>query len=152
MGSVRASRRYPGSVHEAEQCWYNSASWPLWVDGLDEVVAVQGDWPRVGGCVSWRSGPAGRGSVRETAISYEPRRGQTAAVEDDSIRGEQTVAFSLEDGGVRITLRLEYEIKQRSLVTPLVDFFFIRPAMTRSLQSTLDRFAGELVAHPRHLG
>ena len=66
---------YPGSVHEAETCWYDTDRWPEWMDGLARVVAVEGDWPGVGSSVTWESGPAGRGRVRERVIAYEPLAG-----------------------------------------------------------------------------
>jgi hypothetical protein len=71
--------------------------------------------------------------------------GQTLEVEDDSIRGRQSVAFDGLEGGVRVELALEYELRTRSLVTPLVDLLFIRRAMAASLRSTLTRFGAELL-------
>jgi hypothetical protein len=67
-------------------------------------------------------------------------------VEDDSITGQQWVAFAPEDGAVTVTLTLRYQIKRRSPVTPLIDFLFIRPAIRGSLEATLRRFGAELQA------
>jgi len=77
-------------------------------------------------------------------VAYEPRIGQTVDVDDDSIRGRQSVSFAPVDGEVEVVLTLEYEIKQRSFITPLVDLLFIRPAFASSLASTVSRFGGEL--------
>jgi hypothetical protein len=65
-------------------------------------------------------------------------------VEDDSIRGEQTVSFTPDDAGVVVELTLRYEIKRQSFFTPLIDFLFIRRAMATSLNTTLVRFSAEL--------
>ena len=60
------------------RCWYDTGRWVAWVDGLDAVVSVDGDWPRVGATVSWQSGPAGRGRVTERVVGYEPLGGPDA--------------------------------------------------------------------------
>ena len=130
-----------GSVHEAETCWYDVTRWPDWVDELARVIAVEEGWPRVGGSVTWVSGPAGRGRVHERVTAYEPLAGQTVEVEDDSITGTQQVAFNPTDHGIEISLSLRYRIKRRSPVTPLVDVLFVRRVMAASLAHTLTRFA-----------
>jgi hypothetical protein len=136
-------------VHEAETRWLDTARWPRWVDGLQRVVEVDGDWPRPGSSVVWESGPAGRGRVRERVVDYEPLAGQTLEVEDDSLRGLQSVLFTPVEGGVEVALALEYTIKRRSLVMPLVDRLFVRRPMATSLGKTLAGFAVEL-AESRH--
>jgi hypothetical protein len=130
-----------GSVHEAETCWYDVARWPDWVDELARVVSVEGGWPRVGGSVRWESGPAGRGRVHEQVTAYEPLGGQTVEVDDDSITGTQRVAFNPIGHGVEISLSLQYRIKRRSPLTPLVDILFVRRVMAASVARTLTRFA-----------
>jgi hypothetical protein len=144
MASVRATAQYPAPVHEAEACWYDTARWPVWVDQLAQVISVEGSWPEVGSMVVWESGPAGRGRVSERVVAYEPLRGQTVEVQDDSITGSQTVSFTPEDHGVAVELRLDYEITKRSPVTRLVDLLFIRRLMAGSLRSTLGRFGTAL--------
>jgi Polyketide cyclase / dehydrase and lipid transport len=146
MRSVSVSRTFPGTVHEAETCWYDTTQWPAWVDGLDRVADVTEDWPAAGASVRWESGPAGRGRVRELVVVQERLAGQTLEVEDDSIRGRQSVAFTPVDGDVEIVLRLEYEIERGSIFTPIVDLLFIRRAMAASLGTTLTRFGAELAA------
>ena len=76
--------------------------------------------------------------------AHAPLGGQTVEVEDDSIQGHQSVAFMPTEGSVGVELSLEYQIKRRSMFTPLVDVLFIRRAMERSLQATLTRFGSEL--------
>lgn len=146
MPLARATASFPGAVEDAEAIWYDTATWPRWVVGLAEVESVRGGWPEPGGEVRWRSGPAGRGKVSERVINYERSGGQTVAVQDDSIRGTQAVSFESDGEDVSITLSLAYELKRRSPLLRLVDFLFIRRAMTRSLEETLSRFGFELEA------
>ena len=149
MPLARVSTVVPGSVHDAEAVWYDTAGWSRWVVGLARVESVSGRWPAVGGQVLWESGPAGRGRVTERVLSHEPLSGQAVEVDDDSIRGTQTVSFAPEDDSVIVTLSLAYELKRRSPLMRLVDLLFIRRAMTRSLQDTLSRFGFELEAARR---
>ena len=63
--------------------------------------------------------------------AYEARTGQTRDVEDERLRGAQTVAF--ESAGadeVQVTLTLDYELKERNALTPLLDRLFIRRELT----------------------
>jgi hypothetical protein len=144
MRQVAVSQRFPGTVHEAEGCWYDTRRWPAWINGLDEVERVEGEWPGVGAAVSWRSGPAGRGQVRERVVSQVPLEGQIVDYEDDTTRGRQSVSFTPADGEVEVTVALQYELKRRSILTPLIDSLFIRRAIATSLQMTLSRFGAEL--------
>ncbi len=146
MPVARATALFPGTVGDAEAVWYDTGRWPRWVVGLADVESVTGGWPEPGGEVSWRSGPAGRGTVRERVVSYETPGGQTVAVQDDSIRGTQTVSFEADGENVSITLSLDYALKRRSPLLKLVDVLFIRRAMSRSLEETLSRFGVELEA------
>jgi hypothetical protein len=146
MSTVTVTQTFPGSMHEAESCWYDTGAWSRWVDGLARVANVSGDWPTTGATVVWESGPAGRGRVTERVAAFEPLGGQTNDVQDDSIDGRQTVAFTPVEDGVAIQLTLEYRIRQRSILTPLVDLLFVRRAMSMSLRSTLARFGAELAA------
>ncbi|HTX31202.1 MAG TPA: SRPBCC family protein [Solirubrobacteraceae bacterium] len=144
MATVAVSRVYAASVGDAEACWYDTGRWPDWVDGAARVLRVDDNWPRAGSSVVWESIPAGRGRVRETVSEYEPRAGTTAAVEDDSILGTQRVTFSPAPGGVEVELSLDYRMKRRTPVTPLIEWLFVRRPMTMSLTRTLERFGGVL--------
>ena len=146
MPGVRAVKTFAATVAEAERCWYETAGWHHWVDGLDRVLAVDGDWPEVGSSVTWQSGPAGRGRVVERVIAYEPLRGQALEVADDSISGRQGVAFAAAGEQVQVSLTLEYKLVHRTIVSPVVDVLFIRRAMATSLGATLGRFGAELDA------
>jgi hypothetical protein len=144
MGAVEVTLGFPGSVHDAESLWYDTGRWVAWVDGLDAIVSVDGEWPRVGATVVWQSGPAGRGRVTERVVEYEPLDGQTVEVQDDALTGRQSIRFTPDEHAVEITLRLEYRVTKRSIVTPIVDLLFIRNAVRASLRATLSRFGLEL--------
>jgi hypothetical protein len=146
MATVAATLALPASMHNAETVWYDTTGWPGWIDGLESVIAVQGAWPAVGASVTWQSVPAGRGRVTELVVGYEQLVGQTLEVEDDSIRGRQSVTFTPLDDGVEVELQLEYKLKKRSLLMPIVDVLFVRNAWRSSLRSTLTRFGVELEA------
>jgi hypothetical protein len=147
MGRVAASRTFPGPISEAEELWYDMTRWPVWMDGVAHVAKVEGEWPHQDATVIWDSPPAGRGRVRETVIGYEVRVGQTLSVEDERMRGVQSVAFAPADDGVAVTLSLEYELKEsRGPLGVLTDLFFIRRQLGDSLRRTLLRFGRELRA------
>jgi hypothetical protein len=148
MRRASAEDSFAAPLGEAEALWYDTGRWAGWIDGLSRVVAVEGAWPGVGAEVRWESNPAGRGGVRERVLIFEPGAGQTLEVEDGSIRGRQSVAFHEREDGVGVELTLEYELKERWIVSPVVDFLFIQRAMAASLRSTLARFGSEL-AHSR---
>jgi hypothetical protein len=76
-------------------------------------------------------------------VSYEARAGQTLAVEDRRLAGTQRIAFEPAGDEVRLSLTLEYRLKERSLITPIIDMVFIRRALQASLQRTLARFGHE---------
>jgi Polyketide cyclase / dehydrase and lipid transport len=145
--TVRVTQKLPGTVYEIEQRWYDTSRWTAWVEGLRRVVEVAGEWPGVGSSVTWDSGPAGRGHVVERVTAHEPLAGQTVEVDDASITGRQSVAFIPVDDGVQVELALAYELKKRSLFTPLVDALFIKRAMATSLGTTLSRFGAEVGSH-----
>lgn len=142
MGRASASIEVPGLASEAEALWYDSVRWPAWVDGFGHVVQLSPDWPGAGS-LKWSSKPGGRGLVLETVTAYEPRGGQTLAVEDGRLRGTQRVEFTPGPEAVKVTLSLEYELKQRTALTWLVDGLFVRRELTASLQRTLARFVHE---------
>jgi len=142
MGRATASVQVPGLASEAEELWYDPVRWPAWIDGFAHVVELPDGWPAAGRLI-WSSLPDGRGRVLETVTAYEPRAGQSLAVEDSRLRGTQRVAFAPAPDAVTVTLTLEYELKERTPLTPLVDVLFVRRAITASLRRTLDRFARE---------
>ena len=143
MARVAATVTVPGRVAEAEELWYDSHRWAAWVDGFGHVAKLEGEWPQLGARLLWDSRPNGRGRVVERVLAYEPRTGHTLEVEDERLEGTQTVAFEPLADEVRVTLALEYELKQRNPLTPLIDPLFIRRQLRASLTRTLTRFAHE---------
>jgi hypothetical protein len=146
MGRASATITVKGRAAEAEALWYDRHRWASWVDGFGHIVLIEGDWPEVGARLVWDSPPGGRGRVQERVVAYEIRTGQTLEVEDATISGRQIVAFTPGLEETEVTLTLEYEIKDRHLLTPLVDLLFVRRAMGDSLRRTLRRFANERAA------
>jgi hypothetical protein len=143
MGRASATTTVPGRAAEAEALWYDPHRWASWIDGFGHVAKLEGDWPQVGARVVWDSPPGGRGRVVERVVAYEIRTGQTLEVEDEKLRGRQRVEFKPGPEETEITLSLEYELKERSALTPLVDVLFIRRALRDSLRRTLTRFGYE---------
>jgi polyketide cyclase/dehydrase/lipid transport protein len=141
--TVRATTTVPGRVVEAEELWYDPHRWAAWIDGFGHVAKLEGDWPQPGARLLWDSRPQGRGRVAEQVVEYEARAGQTLAVEDGRLTGTQRVAFEPKGEEVRVSLTLEYRLKQRGPVTPVLDLLFIRRALRDSLQRTLARFSHE---------
>jgi hypothetical protein len=144
MRSVQAVQTFAAGVADAERCWYDTSRWPAWIDGCDRVIAVREPWPEAGGSVTWESGPAGRGTVIETVTAREPDGGHTVDVADDSVAGRQTVMFTPVDGGVEVTLALEYQLQRVTPITVVIDMLFIRRQMALSLTRTLSRFGAQL--------
>ena len=142
MGRASASIDVPGLASEAEALWYDPVRWPSWVDGFGHVVELSDGWPAEG-TLLWNSTPEGRGRVLETVTAYEPRSGQTLAVEDGRLRGTQQVRFEPGPDAVKITLTLDYELKERHPLTWLVDRAFVRREVAASLRRTLARFVRE---------
>jgi uncharacterized membrane protein len=141
---ARATTLVPGRIVDAEELWYDRHRWPAWVDGFGHIQKLEGDWPDVGSRLLWASPPRGRGLVQEIVTAYQPRIGQAREVEDERLRGTQTVAFEVADADhVRVTLTLEYELKERHALTPIIDRLFIRRELTESLRRTLTRFNHE---------
>jgi hypothetical protein len=142
MGRATASVEVPGRASEAEALWYDPIRWAAFIDGFGHVVQLSEGWPAEGRLV-WDSTPDGRGRVLETVTAYEPRAGQTLAVEDSRLRGTQRVEFRPGPETTKVTLSLEYELKETNPLTPLVDLLFVRRAVAASLRRTLARFARE---------
>ncbi len=98
----------------------------------------------------WDSVPDGRGRVTEAVRTHAQREGQVADVEDPRIVGRQSVAFAaagtVDAPAVRMSLTLDYELRDGGLLSPVTDLLFIRRAQSDALRRTLLRFARELRA------
>ena len=145
MGKASVALDLDVPVSAAEALWYDLTRWPAFVDGFHHVAKLEGEWPKIGARLLWDSTPAGRGRVVERVARYEVRSGQTVEVEDPRLAGTQKVAFEPREGGrCRMTLELEYLLKDRTFLTPVVDALFVRRAIGDALRRTLTRFAREL--------
>ena len=91
--------------------------------------------PRVGVAAQGPRARAGAGHGVRAAQRPDGR------VEDERLRGTQTVTFEVRPAtSVHVTLTLDYELKERTFLTPLVDLLFIRRELSDSLSRTLTRF------------
>ena len=146
MGRVRARIDVPGQASDAEALWYDHRRWPAFVDGVKHVARVDGDWPRPGARLVSDSEHGGPGRVLLTVVAYEPRAGQTVAIEDERVRGTQRVHFRPHEGGVTVELERDYEPKDPRLRPALLDRLVVRRPQRETLERTLRRFAAELAA------
>jgi hypothetical protein len=136
----------PGRAVEAERVWYDPSRWASWIEDFGHVVSLDDSWPRKGARRVWDSPPDGRGRVSERVVGYEMRTGQTLAVEDGQMEGTERVVFEPQPDSVKITLTLEYRLKDRDLLAPVFHFMFLRRRRSDGLRRTLRRFASELAA------
>ena len=142
MSTASAERLIGGAaLSEVEPLWYQIELWPLFVDGLQSVVSVEGERPLPGSVVIWRTGQAGRGTVEETVAEYVPGEGQLLVVEDSAISGRQRVTFEQVDRGTLVGLELDYRLNRGGPLRALTDLLFIRRAQAESLRRTLAAFA-----------
>jgi len=147
VAKARAEIEVEGQISEAERLWYDLQRWPSFVDGYGHLVKEEGDWPKTGSRIVWAGVRAGRGLVSERVSAYEVRVAQTVEVEDPRITGTQTIAFApAPDGRCKVSLELDYRLKEGGPLAPVVDSLFVRRAFRDALRRTLSRFARELRA------
>jgi hypothetical protein len=141
---ARAQIRFPARVHDAELLWYDPDRWSTFIDGFGRREKIEGEWPREGARAVWDSRPGGRGRVVERVTGWASGDGQDLDVEDERLSGHQRVRFVQDGEQLAVTLELDYRLKRRAFW--LIDLLFIRPAITTSLQRTLQRLAVEVKA------
>lgn len=152
MRCANATIALPGArVADAEALWYDVSRRPSFIEGFKHVVRLEGAWPAAGSRLIWESVPGGRGRVSEAVTAYAQRQGQESVVEDPRISGRQRVSFAPtgspdSDPGVRMTLQLEYELRDAGPLSAVTDLLFIRRAQADALRRTLYRFGLELEA------
>jgi hypothetical protein len=135
VSRVRVSATVPGPQAAVRALWFDPGRWPSFVDGLTRVARVEGDWP-ADGRVVWDCKRKTRQRVVEVAEGPDVVR-----VEDVRITGTQRLR--LEDAGdglVRMTVELDYRVKDGPGVKPLVDLLLVRRALGDGLRRTLRRF------------
>ena len=140
MPKVHATVTVPGRVADAEELWYDPHRWAAWIDGFGHVAKLEGEWPQVGARLLWDSR---RGRVQEQVTEYEARTGQTLDVEDQRLTGTQSVRFAPDGDTTIVSLTLEYRLKNRTIISPIMDLLFIRRALRDSVRRTVTRFGHE---------
>lgn len=145
MPRISAEIDVDAPLPAVEALWYDVNRWPSFVDGFARVV-MREDWPQAGGRLVWDSTPRGRGRVVERVSRHVPGSGQVAEVEDPRLRGTQEVRFTALQDGTAVGLQLDYRLKDRNPLTPLVDLLFVRRSLRDALRRTLVRLARELKA------
>ena len=141
--TVSASYGVRGSSVEVEQLWYDRSRWASWIDDFGHVVKLSDEWPLEGARRVWDSRPGGRGRVSETVLSYAAGAGQTLAIEDARVRGEQRVRFESDGSVTRVTVELALQTKER---LPPARAWWLRRKLGESLRRSLTRFSYELAA------
>jgi len=144
MGDVRGVIDVRATPAKAEALWLDTQRWPSFLDGFGRLAKRSPDWPAEGARASWGTGPAGRGLVLYVVREREPGVTVVLSEEDERITGDQRATFEAFDEGCRMTVQLSYEVKPGKGVPKVIDFLFVRRAMTESLRRTLIRFAAEL--------
>lgn len=133
----------PLDPEAAQALWTDVARWPTFVEGFAHVIRMDSEWPAEGAELVWESSPDGRGRVTEKVTASEPGAFATQVFEQ-RLMGNQAVGFeAAEDGGTRLTLRLEYRLTQGGPIAAVADLLFIRRAVRDSLTRTARRFAVE---------
>jgi len=140
VGTVSAAAVVPGPLEDARALWFDTRRWPTFVDGFRTVVRVDSEWPASGSIV-WDSTPHGSGRTVERVTGPG-----IAEIESERLRGTQTVTFEPGGDEVRVIVRLEYALKERNPLTPLVDRLFVRRALRDALVRTVRRYAAERTA------
>lgn len=144
MARISRVTHLPGPISAAEELWYDLRRRPSFIDGFGSLTKVEGDWPDVGGRVVWNSPAGGRGAVAEKVDWFEDRTGQALYLEDEELRGTQTIRFEpAADGQVRVTLALDWELKEGG---PIKDWVLVRRRIGESLRRTLVRYRTERIA------
>lgn len=143
MAKIAESIPVKASLAETWDHYFDRRGWSAWVDGFAAVVSASG-YPEVGGALRWRSTAAGRGVVEERVLEHEPRRRHKIEFSDPQSEGTLLTTFAIEGEGTRVSQELEYRLRNAGLFGPITDRFFIRSALTRSVQRSLVRFRHEV--------
>ena len=144
MARISRVTQLPGPIHAAEELWYDLNRRAAFVEGFGQLVKVEGGWPDVGGRVVWSTPAGGRGVVAEKVDWFEARTGQTLYVEDEELRGTQTVRFEPAGAGqVRVSLAFDWELKEGGAFK---DWVLVRRRVGEAMRRTLVRYRTERIA------
>ena len=150
MPTVEESVQVRASLAETWELYFEPTTWPTWVDGFTRVESSEG-YPERGGTLRWRSTPAGRGLVEERVLEHEPRSLHVVAFSDPESEGELRTTFAIatapdSEQGTRVRQQLTYRVRDAGVLTRLIDLFFIRPQIARSLRRSLEQLRVEAEA------
>lgn len=123
--------------------YFEPRGWPGWVDGFRAVESSSG-YPERGGTLTWRSTPAGRGTVRERVIEHQPRRRHEIEFSDPESSGTLLTTLEVEGEATRVELELRYSLASRGPLAGLTERLFVRSQVRRSLQRSLLRLKHEV--------
>ena len=144
MTTLTESVLVAAPLAETWEFYFRERTWPAWVDGFRTVESSAG-YPEAGGSLVWRSGPAGRGEVRERVIEHSPRTLHRIEFADPESSGELTSRFSVEgEGRTRVELSFSYELRGGGPFAAVTDRLFVRSQVRKALQRTLDRLRHEI--------
>src|SRR5688572_16314931 len=143
MGKVAEDLLVPATLAEVWDLYFQSETWPAWVDQFNRVETLDSGYPVAGGRLIWQSGPAGRGTVTESVLEHDPRSLHRIRYRDDSSEGELLTTFAIEGDATKVKLDLVYGLLEPSPLGPITDLLFIRSQMRGSLRRSLEALAAE---------
>ena len=145
MARISRVTQLPGPIHAAEELWYDLNRRAAFVEGFGQLVKVEGRLAgrRRPGRLE-HSGRRPRGVVAEKVDWFEARTGQTLYVEDEELRGTQTVRFEPAGAGqVRVSLAFDWELKEGGAFK---DWVLVRRRVGEAMRRTLVRYRTERIA------
>ncbi|HEX2129011.1 MAG TPA: SRPBCC family protein [Solirubrobacterales bacterium] len=143
MAKLTESLLVKASLKEVWDFYFEPRYWVSWVDGFQEVEAVDGDYPQVGAELVWRSTPAGRGRVTETVLEHSPRTRHLIRFADPESEGELLSEFGIEGDATRVRLTFTYRLPGNRILAGITDRLFVRGQVRNALRRTLLRFKHE---------
>jgi ligand-binding SRPBCC domain-containing protein len=137
MAAVSVTAPIAAPLAEVWDLYFDPQRWRAWVDQFAAVVDVDPNYPAAGSELVWRSGPAGRGEVREEVLVHEQLARHRIRFSDPASTGELTTTFAGEGGETTVTLEMSYELVSSGLFAKISDALFVRSQMRSSLARTL---------------
>lgn len=137
MAAPRAEVHASASLAEAWEALASPDRFGEWVDGFGTIAARTGEWPQSDAEIVWRTGPTGRGTVRERVTDCEERRRLVVEFSDDSSTGTLATDLAMEGGGVRISQEMDYRLSDPGPFGVIAKLFFLRGQQRRSLERSL---------------
>lgn len=137
MRKPRAEARIATSLAEAWDALATPDRYREWVDGFGTITARTGEWPEPGSELVWRTGPQGRGTVREKVTESEERRRLIVDFTDDASTGTVTTELAIDGGGVSVGQEIDFRLSDPGPFGVIAGLFFLRGQQRRSLERSL---------------